>query len=749
MERYGLKTGSTVSIKRTDGRVHPAVVSGFNDAANTVTVEWFENDETKGKELDMKHILANNPDLAARGAKLAVQPAQQPQPAQPAGQPFAAPVREPAAQPPSQPVAPVISQAQPSAQFAEPSAARGRPSVAQPAQPKSHAPLAQPTPQPKKLQPPEPAPPAASGKPKPVAQTPTSSKGRPSLAVAPGPAQAAGAKKSTLAEVQKIEKQREERRAQQQHNLVKRDQKGGKDNTNIDIIQMIEDYREGVDIRSLDPNGPVKNQKITVCVRKRPLNRRERENFDYDVITIPDGELITVHEPKTKVDLTKYIDHHNFRFDHAFDVDVDNATVYRYTASPLVHTIFQGGMATCFAYGQTGSGKTFTMGGDFSDVSSSGVPGIYTFAIADVFRLNLLSDHKAKGLSVSVSFFELYGVKVFDLLNKSQKLRILEDGNGVVQIVGLSEVPVSSVAEVNELVRLGSLARAQGTTSANQSSSRSHAVFQIILRANKARKLHGKLSLIDLAGNERGADTANAGRQTRMEGAEINKSLLALKECIRALGRKGAHCPFRASKLTQVLRDSFIAENARTCMIAMISPGIHSCENSLNTLRYADRVKELEAAGRTDEDQFEALENVSFPDSDAPSGADLNDSLAKHDLELLHHTLRARGEKFDDSEKLFDFQQAASEALEAEDRLQEEHRNVLQAELGFIAEEERLLKETDREDYDVEDYVRRLEEILAAKIQKLSLLQGNVGRLRRQLQQEEQASKGVAKLRVV
>ena len=105
--------------------------------------------------------------------------------------------------------------------------------------------------------------------------------------------------------------------------------------------------------------------------------------------------------------------------------------------------------------------------------------------------------------------------QVFDLLSKNQKLRILEDGNGVVQIVGLSEVPVTNVDEVSRLVALGSQSRAQGTTSANQNSSRSHAVFQIILRANKGRKLHGKFSLIDLAGNERGADTANASRQTR------------------------------------------------------------------------------------------------------------------------------------------------------------------------------------------------------------------------------------------
>ena len=93
-------------------------------------------------------------------------------------------------------------------------------------------------------------------------------------------------------------------------------------------------------------------------------------------------------------------------------------------------------------------------------------------------------------------------------------------------------------------------------------------VSQIILRhSNNKKSLYGKFSLIDLAGNERGADTSSANRQTRMEGAEINKSLLALKECIRALGRKGAHLPFRASKLTQVLRDSFIGDKAKTCMV--------------------------------------------------------------------------------------------------------------------------------------------------------------------------------------
>jgi kinesin family protein 2/24 len=109
----------------------------------------------------------------------------------------------------------------------------------------------------------------------------------------------------------------------------------------------------------------------------------------------------------------------------------------------------------------------------------------------------------------------------------------------------------------------------------------------------KGKKHHGTFSLIDLAGNERGADTMQSDRQTKLEGADINKSLLCLKECIRAMGKDARHVPFRGSTLTKVLRDSFIGERSRTCMIANISPGFTSCENTLNTLRYADRVKGL------------------------------------------------------------------------------------------------------------------------------------------------------------
>merc|ERR1712165_332607 len=318
---------------------------------------------------------------------------------------------------------------------------------------------------------------------------------------------------------------------------------------------------------------------------------------EVDVVCCPNQNQVIVHEPKAKVDLTKYLDNQHFRFDYAFDESSTNELVYKYTAKPLVQNIFDGGMSTCFAYGQTGSGKTHTMGGEFHGKTQDSKNGIYAFATRDVFKLLKSPKYKNNNLVVSCSYFEIYSGKVFDLLSGKSKLRVLEDGKQQVVVVGLTETVVTSVEDVLKLITSGNNLRTSGQTSANSHSSRSHAVFQIILRNNTAKKpLYGKFSLIDLAGNERGADTSSANRQTRMEGAEINKSLLALKECIRALGRKGGHLPFRASKLTQVLRDSFIGDKARTCMIAMISPSMSSCEHTLNTLRYADRVKELGAS---------------------------------------------------------------------------------------------------------------------------------------------------------
>lgn len=150
---------------------------------------------------------------------------------------------------------------------------------------------------------------------------------------------------------------------------------------------------------------------------------------------------------------------------------------------------------------------------------------------------------------------------------------------------------VATASELMQLVQEGLLSRTTGVTGANVDSSRSHAILQVCLRIGD--KEHGRLSFIDLAGSERAIDAMDSDRQTKIDGAEINKSLLALKECIRALGQQHDHTPFRGSKLTQVLKDSFIGDSCQTVMIANVSPSCACSEHTLNTLRYAYRVKEL------------------------------------------------------------------------------------------------------------------------------------------------------------
>ncbi|XP_025852075.2 kinesin-like protein KIF2B [Vulpes vulpes] len=398
-------------------------------------------------------------------------------------------------------------------------------------------------------------------------------------------------KSPCLREIEKLQKQREKRRRLQLEVRAQRALSVNTGNPNYEIMRMIDECRRHLDCSKVCSREPREDHRICVCVRKRPLNQRETTLKDLDIITIPSDNVVMVHESKQKVDLTRYLENQTFCFDHAFDDTASTELVYQFTAQPLVESIFRKGMATCFAYGQTGSGKTHTMGGAFSGGDQDCSKGIYALVAQDVFLLLKARAYEKLDLKVYGTFFEIYGGKVYDLLNWKKKLQVLEDGNQQMQVVGLQEQEVCSVEDVLNLVELGNSCRTSGQTSVNAHSSRSHAVFQIILKSGG--KLHGKFSLVDLAGNERGADTAKANRKRQLEGAEINKSLLALKECIRALGQNKSHTPFRASKLTQVLRDSFIGQNSSTCMIATISPGMASCENTLNTLRYANRVKGL------------------------------------------------------------------------------------------------------------------------------------------------------------
>ena len=348
--------------------------------------------------------------------------------------------------------------------------------------------------------------------------------------------------------------------------------------------------------------------RIRVIVRKRPLNAKEEERGDINVIHCDmEASSLTVYEPKTKVDTTKYIEKHDFKFDDVFDENVDNDDLYIQAVRPLISTAFNSGRGTCFAYGQTGSGKTYTM------------EPLPLRAAADIFQVADTVE-EFRDVTLNVSCYEIYGGKVFDLLGGRARLEVREDAKRKVQVVGLKEVQIKSIDDLSKLCQHAACARSTGSTGANDESSRSHSVMtfaikrprdgghatsrmadearinkQVGVASSKADKaiIVGKLSFIDLAGSERGADTYDNDKQTRLEGAEINKSLLALKECIRALDMDAGHVPFRGSKLTSVLRDSFIGKNARTVMIANVSPCSSSCEHTLNTLRYADRVKEM------------------------------------------------------------------------------------------------------------------------------------------------------------
>ncbi|GCB60990.1 hypothetical protein scyTo_0012835, partial [Scyliorhinus torazame] len=262
------------------------------------------------------------------------------------------------------------------------------------------------------------------------------------------------------------------------------------------------------------------------------------------------------------------------------------------------------GMATCFAYGQTGAGKTHTM------IGTNQNPGLYALAAEDIF-MQLNTPEQEGGLFIWISFYEIYCGQLYDLLNKRKRLFAREDCNHTVQIVGLREIQVDGVQSLLEVISMGGKARSTGASGINTDSSRSHAIIQIQLK-NLDDAIVGRISFIDLAGSERAADARDSDKQTKIEGAEINQSLLALKECIRALDQEQPHTPFRQSKLTLVLKDSFVG-NSKTCMIANISPSHAATEHTLNTLRYADRVKELKRGTKTSSTTYTRCQGVRSP----------------------------------------------------------------------------------------------------------------------------------------
>ncbi|KAG6669346.1 kinesin-like protein KIN-13B [Carya illinoinensis] len=508
--------------------------------------------------------------------------------------------------------------------------------------------------------------------------------------------------------------------------------------------------------------------KIKVVVRKRPLNKKELAKNEEDIIETHSNSL-TVYETKLKVDLTEYVEKHEFVFDAVLNEEVSNDEVYRETVEPIVPIIFQRTKATCFAYGQTGSGKTYTM------------KPLPLKASRDILRL-MHHTYRNQGFQLFVSFFEIYGGKLYDLLNDRKKLCMREDGKQKVCIVGLQEYKVSDVETIKELIEKGSSTRITGTTGANEESSRSHAILQLAIKRSvdgsesKPPRVVGKLSFIDLAGSERGADTTDNDKQTRLEGAEINKSLLALKECIRALDNDQGHIPFRGSKLTEVLRDSFVGDS-RTVMISCISPSSGSCEHTLNTLRYADRVKSLSKGTNPKKDilssTFNLKESTTVPLSSVPASNFEEDAFdsspeqtERDDFDASEEPYQVGNPFWKKNWKIESYNLSTSEdrirkpngqtkwkdlpkfesknshsddylsaLLQEEEDLVNAHRKQVEETMTIVREEMDLLVEADQPGNHLDDYISRLNAILSQKAAGILQLQNRLAHFQKSLKE--------------
>uniref|UniRef100_A0A4W4E677 Kinesin motor domain-containing protein n=1 Tax=Electrophorus electricus TaxID=8005 RepID=A0A4W4E677_ELEEL len=335
--------------------------------------------------------------------------------------------------------------------------------------------------------------------------------------------------------------------------------------------------------------------------------------------------LVTPGEPQVILGKDKA-----FTFDYVFDMDSQQDSLYCNCTEKLIESCFEGYNATIFAYGQTGSGKTYTMGTGFDVSIMDEELGIIPRAVAHLFRgieerrrTAAEQGRPAPEFKVNAQFLELYNEEVLDLFDTTRdmearkqksQIKIHEDANGGIYTVGVTTRTVSSEAELMQCLKLGALSRTTASTQMNVQSSRSHAIFTIHLcqvrmcqdgeidnrlandssNTDEFETLTAKFHFVDLAGSERLKRTGATGDRAK-EGISINCGLLALGNVISALGdraKRSTHVPYRDSKLTRLLQDS-LGGNSQTVMIACISPSDRDFMETLNTLKYANRARNI------------------------------------------------------------------------------------------------------------------------------------------------------------
>ncbi|KDR15685.1 kinesin-like protein KIF3A [Zootermopsis nevadensis] len=352
-------------------------------------------------------------------------------------------------------------------------------------------------------------------------------------------------------------------------------------------------------------DGEVEN--VRVVVRVRPLSEKEIET-GYQQITKVDtvNKTITVENPQAADGEPPK----TFTFDVVFDTDSRQMDVYNETARPIVNKVLMGYNGTILAYGQTGTGKTFTMQGD---CMAPELKGIIPNSFAHIFGFIAKAAERKKFL-VRVSHIEIYNEEIRDLLGKDQTahLEVKERPDIGVYIRDLSGYVVNNADDMERIMTLGNKNRVVGATAMNSQSSRSHAIFTITIEngdVGEDGKQHikmGKLHLVDLAGSERQSKTGATGMRLK-EASKINQSLSTLGNVISALvDGKSTHIPYRNSKLTRLLQDS-LGGNSKTVMCANIGPADFNYDETISTLRYANRAKNIKNRARVNEDPKDAL----------------------------------------------------------------------------------------------------------------------------------------------
>uniref|UniRef100_A0A8C7F6V1 Kinesin-like protein n=1 Tax=Oncorhynchus kisutch TaxID=8019 RepID=A0A8C7F6V1_ONCKI len=453
-------------------------------------------------------------------------------------------------------------------------------------------------------------------------------------------------------------------------------------------------------------------ESVKVVVRCRPMNEKERAaNFERVVqVDVKLGQ-VAVRNPRGAA---AHEHPKVFTFDSVYDWNSKQVDLYDETFRPLVDSVLLGFNGTIFAYGQTGTGKTYTMEGVRNDPERRGViPNSFEHVFTHISR------SQNQQYLVRASYLEIYQEEIRDLLSKDQsrRLELKERPDTGVYVKDLSSFVTKSVREIEHVMNVGNQNRSVGSTNMNEHSSRSHAIFLITVECSELGvdgENHirvGKLNLVDLAGSERQTKTGAQGERLK-EATKINLSLSALGNVISALvDGRSTHIPYRDSKLTRLLQDS-LGGNARTVMVANIGPASYNVEETLTTLRYSNRAKNIKNKPRVNEDPKDALLRE-FQEEIAR----LKEQLEKRSGKKKRKRRRMKGVGEDDGVEPAD--KVGADYWRVQQEKLERERKAIMEDHSLVAEEkQRLLKEKERK-MDALKKEQEAGEMLTAKVKAM------------------------------